>query len=227
MLAAEIWLAICKQLCIHCDCKEMPDFSFPKHDWNAPEHEKEKSKYQQGTSALAPLSLTSRGMRDIAQPVLHHCFYDYSTQNKTSKFLRTLISQPWLANSVRVLALPKSDTHENGYHTRSEIEIWNELGTQLGIPCPRWINRLLVDEEPIVVPAFERPAYGPVRDDMLQDVRLLAFDGADQNTRLHIHLTGPTVAFFKDLSLWQQYLLVGLFSKRLTHLAVSGIYGPV
>lgn len=229
MLPAEIWLHICKQLCIHCDCKEMPDFSFPKRnlDYKNSEREYETSKYQQGTSALAALSLTSRDMRDIAQPVLHHCFYNDSTQNKTSKFLRTLISQPQLANSVRVLALPKSDTHENGCHTRSEIEIWNEVGTRLGIPPPRWINRLLVDGGPIVVPAFEWPAFGPVREDMLQDVRLLAFDGEGQNKRLHIHLTGPTLTFFKDLSLWQQFLLVGICSDRLTHLAVSRIYGPV
>lgn len=228
MLPAEIWLHICKQLCIHCDCKEMPDFSFPRHNLDFKDsREYEKSKYQQGTSALAALSLTSRGMRDIAQPILHHCFYDNSTQNKTSKFLRTLISQPQLAHSVRVLALPKSDTHENGCHTRSEIEIWNEVGTRVGIPPPRWVNRLLVDGGPIVVPAFEWPAFGPVREDMLQDVRLLAFDGEGQNKRLHIHLTGPTLTFFKDLSLWQQFLLIGICSDRLTHLAVSRIYGPV
>lgn len=228
MLPAEIWLHICKQLCIHCDCKEMPDFSFPQHNLDFKDsREYEKSKYQQGTSALAALSLTSRGMRDIAQPILHHCFYDNSTQNKTSNFLRTLISQPQLAHSVRVLALPKSDAHENGCHTRSEIEIWNEVGTRVGIPPPRWVNRLLVDGGPIVVPAFEWPAFGPVREDMLQDVRLLAFDGEGQNKRLHIHLTGPTLTFFKDLSLWQQFLLIGICSDRLTHLAVSRIYGPV
>lgn len=62
---------------------------------------------------------------------------------------------------------------------------------------------------------------------MPQDVRLLAFDGVGENARIHIYLTGSTLAFFKDLSLWKQYLLIGLCSKRLTHLAVSGIYHPV
>lgn len=228
MLPVEIWLHICKQLCMHCDCKEMPDFSFPKHnlDYRDP-REYENSKYEQGKSALAALSLTSRGMRDIAQPLLHHCFYDNLNQNKTSKFLRTLISKPQLANSVRVLALPESNSCANGCHTRSEIEIWNELGTRLGIPSPRWVNRLLVDGCPIVVPVFEQPAFGPVREGFPQHVRLLAFDGEGQNKSLHIHLTGSTVAFFKDLSLWQQTLLVGICSDRLTHLAVSRIYGPV
>lgn len=229
MLPAEIWLHICRQLCVHCDHEKMPDFSFPEPDFNLRPLPKTKSDYQHGTSALAALSLTSRWMRDLSQPTLHHCFYDYPHENKTSKFLRTLISQPRLANSVRVLALPKWGDRGYEYNVRSEIETWNELGNRLGISSPRWINRLLADDSAIFVPAFERPVRGPGEEDtsMPPDVKLLAFDGLGANTPIHIHLTGRTLNFFRDLSLWKQYLLIGLCSKRLTHLAVSSIYNPV
>lgn len=229
MLPAEIWLHICRQLCVHCDHEKMPDFSFPEPDFNLRPLQPKKSDYQHGTSALAALSLTSRWMRDLSQPILHHCFYDYPHENKTSKFLRTLICQPRLANSVRVLALPQWVDRGYEYNTRSEIETWNELGTRLGIPSPRWINRLLVDERPMVVPESMRPVFRPGEEDtsMPLDVRLLAFDGVGENARIHIYLTGSTLVFFRDLSLWKQHLLIGLCSKRLTHLAVSSIYNPV
>lgn len=193
----------------------MPDFSGP---------EQVTSEYEQGKSALAALSLTSRDMRSISQPVLFHCFYDNPYQNKTSKFLRTLISQPQLASCVRVLALPgRRKVQELEYNTRYELKTWNEIGTRMNIPSPKWITRILA-EEPVSGVLEAMLAFGPFPALESEEVVLVAFDGAGQDSRLRFHWLGTEL--FGDLRFWQQFLLVALCSANLTHLAISGIYAP-
>lgn len=187
--------------------------------------EKPRSEYERGKSALAALSLTSRDMRGISQPILYHCFYDDPSQNKTSKFLRTLVAQPRLANCVRVLALPKkwesAGFHEYIEGTRGEIETWVEVSTRLDIPAPRWLSCVLSGDEPTWVD--QSYVNGQLPEPREEEV-LMAFAGTGPDSRLN-HMSGPVGDFAKDARLWQHFLLVGLCSTRLTHLAVSGIYG--
>lgn len=228
-MPTEIWLHICKQLCPHCECKQMPEFGFAKRklDKNVTEHGERKSEYQQGRSALAALSLTSREMRDISQPVLFHCFYDDSRRNNTSKYLRTLISQPRLADCVRVLALAKPEWIADEFepHTRRELEAWNEVGTRLGIPPPRWLSRVLAGEQPTALAPWRVPAWGPRVEP--PEVVLMAFTGTGPDS--HLLYDECTVAgdFNEDFRLWQHFILVGLCSARITHLALSGTYRPL
>lgn len=224
-LPAEIWLHICKQLCMHCRCKQMPEFGFGNEEidiWD-PETETRKSEYKQGKSALAALSLTSRDMRDISQPVLYHCFYDDPLQDKASKFLHTLIAQPRLADCVRVLALPeKSSAMGNReYYTRRELETWHEVSTRLEIPPPRWISRAFSGDEPTWL---NQPFMH--HGQLTQPVEhvVMSFDGTGPESLLR-HIAGPHNEFWIDVRLWQHFLLVGLCCNGLTHLAVSGIYG--
>lgn len=226
-LPAEIWLNICKQLCLHCQCNKMPEFGFgnEKPDYSVPEDERSKSEYEQGKSALAALSLTSRDMRQISQPILHHCFYDDPSQRKTPKFLRTLVAQPQLAGCVRVLALPKErSTSGSEYPTRGDFEFWSSVSTRLGIPPPRWVSRVLTGDEltwvddrswVCVPPRFTEP----------REAVLMSFDGTRPDSRLQKDIYAPFSDFFEDLRLWQQFLLVALCSTSLTHLAVTRTYG--
>lgn len=216
MLPAEIWLHIFEQLCAHCGCKEMPDFSPPniKH---------EDSDYEQGKSALAALSLTSRGVKDLSQPVLYHCFYDHPYRNDMSKFLCTLISQPRLARCVKVLSLPgnkyevdhweddhfEDDHFEDGHfeddhfehNTRDQLEAWNEASKSLGISPPKWVPGLLLGDAP---------------------GESVAFDGACKTSRLQ-YLSCEPEHYYRALRSWQQCLAVGLCSSSLTHLAIFDI----
>lgn len=217
---------LCPSLCLHYECNKMPEFGFgnEKPNYNVAEDEWSKSEYEQGKFTIAALSLTSRDMREVSQPILHHCFSDDASQRKTTKFLRTLVAQPRLAGCVRVLALPKEwSTLKSEYPTRGEFELWNEVITRLGIPPPRWVSRVLMGDEP----TWLRRPWACVQPRVIdpREAVLMSFVGTGPDSRLQKDIYASFFDFFKDLRLWQQFILVGLCSPSLTHLAVSRIYG--
>lgn len=194
----EIWLHICKQLCLHCDSREMPDFSLPQ--------------YAQGKSALAALSLTSQAMRDISQPVLYHCMYHYPHQNTASRFLRALIFHPRLASYVRVLSLPRGLNHETESDTRREVEIFHLVSATLKLPTPRWVIQALSGDASSSSSSNTAAFDGP---------------GLDSHLRYEISDLDRREFLVSEFRSWKQRIIMGLCCSGLTHLAIPDIYGPI
>lgn len=127
-LPTEIWLLILEQLCPHCHCDDIPDFRLVEHS--------------QGISALWALSLTCRSINELCRQYLYHCFYSTPTQDRASKFLRTLISQPQLGRLVRILSLPlKKYEHEiqvmeDEVMKHQDANTWIKLSEELGVNIP-------------------------------------------------------------------------------------------
>lgn len=199
MLPAEIWLNICEQLCLHCNARDIPDFSLPE--------------YEQGKSALVALSLTSQAMRDISQPVLYYSMYHYPHQNTAARFLRTLIFHPRLASYVRVLSLPRGLGHETGLghktecDARRDVHTWHQVSVTFNIPTPRWVLEAL-------------------SEDASPD-GIVAFDGPGQDSLLQYSISDRRPDLASEFRAWKQLLILSLCCSGLTHLAISNIDGPV
>lgn len=205
----EIWLQICENLCIHCHCdsNRMPDFGDPE--------------YARGKSALAALSLTSRVMKEISQPILYHCFYHCPRRNTASVFLRALIMHPRLTSYVKVLSLNGSADKGSRRDTRAEIETWNQVSNSLGLPVPRWILRLLAESGPPDLIIAARPCFdGPGQDARIHYPTLSKPEPGEQ------YLVYPDT-FLYELRGWKQFLIQGLTCASLTHLAVWDIQDSV
>lgn len=208
MLPTEIWLLIFEELCQcpHCHSHRIFDFSL--------------SVYEQGKSDLVALSLTSRAIRDMSEPVLYHCFYGYPYQNTLSKFLRTLVSQPRLASFIRALYLPEDLyarfvlKNAGEFLTRRHIESWNQASVRSGVPTPRWLIQALAEDEPSDVAEFD--GAGP--DSQLR------FKNPKRHYRIRSSMSD---LLLHDLRAWQQLLAVGICSSSLTYLAIMAIHGSV
>lgn len=130
-LPTEIWLLILEQLCPHCHCDDIPDFRLVEHS--------------QGISALWALSLTCRSINELCRQYLYHCFYSTPTQDRASKFLRTLISQPQLGRLVRILSLPlkkyeEIKVMEDEVVKHQDANTWIKLSEELGVNIPPVID---------------------------------------------------------------------------------------
>lgn len=162
----EIWLLILEQLCPHCHCYEMPDLRLHEH--------------RQDISALWALSITCRFMHEVCTPSLYHCFYSTPTQDRASKFLRTLISHPELGHHVRLLSLPEmfkkfidtlldrfgpqssptKDREEQEMVPREEAQAWINLSVNFGVRVPHTMTKAMsrgtLDED-VIIPRKIQP----------------------------------------------------------------------
>ncbi|KIL86535.1 hypothetical protein FAVG1_10365 [Fusarium avenaceum] len=111
-LPVEIFAAICRNLCVHCQHAHVVDLPPDEIDHAI-----------EAQQALSRLSRTCRRFRNIAQPILHHCYHS-GRQSELSNspewwadadarrrevetletFLRTLLERPDLAKHVRAVA---------------------------------------------------------------------------------------------------------------------------
>ncbi|KAF5022920.1 hypothetical protein F66182_5039 [Fusarium sp. NRRL 66182] len=111
-LPVEIFAAICRNLCVHCQHSHVVDL--PPDEIN---------RALEAQQALSRLSRTCRRFRNVAQPILFHCYHSGrqsdlpnspewwgDTEARTREletletFLRTLLERPDLAKYVRALA---------------------------------------------------------------------------------------------------------------------------
>ncbi|KAI6756827.1 hypothetical protein HG530_011425 [Fusarium avenaceum] len=111
-LPVEIFAAICRNLCVHCQHAHVVDLPPDEIDHAI-----------EAQQALSRLSRTCRRFRNIAQPILYHCYHS-GRQSELSNspewwadadarrrevetletFLRTLLERPDLAKHVRAVA---------------------------------------------------------------------------------------------------------------------------
>ncbi|KAG5755352.1 hypothetical protein H9Q70_002028 [Fusarium xylarioides] len=111
-LPVEIFTAICRNLCVHCQHAHVVDLPPDEIDHAI-----------EAQQALSRLSRTCRRFRNTAQPILYHCYHSGRQSNSSSSpewwadtdarrrevetlegFLRTLLERPDLAKHVRALA---------------------------------------------------------------------------------------------------------------------------
>src|SRR6478736_7546654 len=111
-LPVEIFTAICRNLCVHCQHAHVVDLPPDEIDHAI-----------EAQQALSRLSRTCRRFRNTAQPILYHCYHSGRQSDSSSSpewwgdtdarrrevetlegFLRTLLERPDLAKHVRALA---------------------------------------------------------------------------------------------------------------------------
>lgn len=174
--------------------------------------------YEQAKSDLMALSLTSRDMREIGQPVLYHCFYGYPYKNTLSKFLRTLIFHPELAGHVRALILPENLAkpfvleNESQFLTRTHIRncIW--ASSNAGMAFAAWLVRDLFWDESSEVVEF----VGPDHEQLVLKNR-----AREHGDRKEYHV------FMRAFRLWQQLLTIRLVSPSISHMAIMDVHSEL
>lgn len=122
----EIWLLILEQLCPHCHSHEIPDLRLSEHRLNI--------------LALWALSITCRSMHETCRPSLYHCFYSTPTQDRASKFLRTLIAHPELGRHIRLLSLPEMSPYHQRNPLKSANKVREEQAQVQSVEAQTWIN---------------------------------------------------------------------------------------
>ncbi|KAF4467062.1 hypothetical protein FALBO_6076 [Fusarium albosuccineum] len=153
-LSTEILLQICRHFCLHCqdEYSEAWDTRPLCYQRRREEQKRDaKSWYALNRHALFSLSLASKRLRNIAQPILYHEFvlgYDdswrtdfYSWNGRLGSFMRSITRNPDLASLVKVVhihtLLLKSQTSEEN---RAVIQ---ETASSLGIDLPSaWRQRV-------------------------------------------------------------------------------------
>ncbi|KAF5004834.1 hypothetical protein FDECE_8678 [Fusarium decemcellulare] len=153
-LSTEILLQICRHFCLHCqdEYSEAWDTRPLCYQRRREEQKRDaKSWYSLNRHALFSLSLASKRLRNIAQPILYHEFvlgYDdswrtdcYSWNGRLASFVRSITRNPDLASLVKVVhidtLLLKSQTSEEN---RAVIQ---ETASSLGIDLPSaWRQRV-------------------------------------------------------------------------------------
>ncbi len=118
-LPVELKIVVCSQLCAHCTGTTR---AYPS---------RKLTELQENLDTLSSLSKTSRLLRNIAQPILHHHFpfrRGYAITH-LYLFIRTLVTQPDLASDVCMLslecrldALDKPATLRNRYIARNDSD---------------------------------------------------------------------------------------------------------
>ncbi|KFA60161.1 hypothetical protein S40285_09704 [Stachybotrys chlorohalonatus IBT 40285] len=114
-LPVEILILILGSFCLHCcGAFDIPFAYFP----NRGEETLKRSWYSVDRQALHSLCLVSKGLRDIAQPILHHEFSlgygesyrsrSHDWQRRLVPFLRTVLLRPDLAAKVRILSVGRT-----------------------------------------------------------------------------------------------------------------------
>ncbi|KAJ3544251.1 hypothetical protein NM208_g3158 [Fusarium decemcellulare] len=153
-LSAEILLSICGYFCLHCQDEYSEAWDTRPLCYQRRREEQKrgaKSWYSLNRHALFSLSLASKRLRNIAQPILYHEFvlgYDdswrtdfYSWNGRLASFMRSVTRNPDLASLVKVVhidtLLLKSQTNEeNG-------AVIQETASSLGIDLPSaWRRRV-------------------------------------------------------------------------------------
>ncbi|KAF5723963.1 hypothetical protein FMUND_1284 [Fusarium mundagurra] len=104
-LPAEILQSICGQFCHHCQGNTLiPHFDLPLTIENDPDRDT-YSANAEAVQNLCALSLVSRRLRKVAQPILYHEFPSLELRRgRLEPFLRTIIARPDLATAVKTLA---------------------------------------------------------------------------------------------------------------------------
>lgn len=208
-LPTEIWRKIFQNLCIHC---QQPAHSDNQIDFTLPDA-------REGQAALRNLSLVSRDCRALSQDILFHHFYNLSdsgkwrprredwrpiTKEKTPRMLRALISNPYLAEHVRMMAL--FDQGQSWYEgiTREDLQSWSEVSRSHRVQVPADITTALDPQESGENPFFCFNQPGPMAEIQCSD-----------------RDTGDAEWIREDVYTWMYYLLVKL-APNLTHLQLAG-----
>ncbi|GKU00087.1 unnamed protein product [Fusarium langsethiae] len=164
-LPVEVFTAICRNLCVHCQHAHVVDLPPDEIDHAI-----------EAQQALSRLSRTCRRLRSIAQPILYHCYYsrrksgsshniEFSgdTDNRTCEigilraFLRTLLQRPDLAKHVRALALfaLKEDTF--GKISQDMQDLFRQAGERAGfraLPSYEQVDSKWLQEASIMAAPF-------------------------------------------------------------------------
>lgn len=199
-LPVEIWRKIFQSLCVHC---QQPADSNNQIDFRLPDA-------QDGQDALRNLCLVSRECRALSQDILFHHFYNLSgggtwhptTKDRAPRMLRALISNPYLAKQVRMMAL--FDQEECWYDgiTREDLQSWSGVSRSHDVHVPEDVTTALDPEDSGENPCifFDQP--GPTAELQRSSDR----DRADDSHWLR-----------EDIYKWMYYLLAKL-APNLTHL---------
>lgn len=185
----EVWLLILEQLCPHCHSHEIPDLRLPEHRLDM--------------SALWALSITCRSMHETSRPSLYHCFYSTPTQDRASKFLRTLIAHPQLGRHIRLLSLPEMSPYHQRNPLESATKVREEQAQVQRVEAQIWIN--LSVNRGIRVPHILTKAISP-----------------SKGSAEVVMVPKKSLDTLRD---WLHILIIGL-CPRVTHLELPFIPGP-
>ncbi|RGP60822.1 hypothetical protein FSPOR_10425 [Fusarium sporotrichioides] len=164
-LPVEIFTAICRNLCVHCQHAHVVDLPPDEIDHAI-----------EAQQALSRLSRTCRRLRSIAQPILYHCYYsrrnsgsshniEFSgdTDNRTCEigilraFLRTLLQRPDLAKHVRALALFALKEDTVGKISQDMQDLFRQAGERAGfraLPSYEQVDSKWLQEASIMAAPF-------------------------------------------------------------------------
>lgn len=219
-LPAEIWRQIFQNFCVHCqqprNSDNLPDFRL--------------SDAREGKAALRSLCLVSRECRALSQDILFHSFYNLSDggywrrpteklhwklvpkelapKELAPRMLRTLVSNPCLAENVRMMALFNLEQFWFEGITRQDLQSWSQVCGTHNIEVPQEITTALnpedSSEDPLIF--FDQP--GPTAQ----------LQPAKRDTPEARHLRNV-------FCLWMYYLLIKL-TPNLTHLQLEDPLEP-
>ncbi|RGP68923.1 hypothetical protein FLONG3_7984 [Fusarium longipes] len=164
-LPVEIFTAICRNLCAHCQHAHVVDLPPDEIDHAI-----------EAQQALSRLSRTCRHLRSIAQPILYHCYHsgrqsdlsnspewcantgDRRREVETLKaFLRTLLQRPDLAKHVRALAFFALREVTIGKVSRDTQYLFRQAGERAGfraLPSYAHVDSKWLQEASIMAAPF-------------------------------------------------------------------------
>ncbi|XEU99227.1 hypothetical protein FSHL1_004514 [Fusarium sambucinum] len=164
-LPVEIFTAICRNLCVHCQHAHVVDLPPDQIDHAI-----------EAQQALSRLSRTCRRLRSIGQPILYHCYHsgrqsDLSNSpdclngtgarscevRNLSVFLRTLLQRPDLAKNVRALALFALKEDTVGKISPDMQDLFRQAGERAGfraLPSYERVDSKWLQEASIMATPF-------------------------------------------------------------------------
>lgn len=164
-LPVEIFTAICRNLCVHCQHAHVVDLPSDEIDHAI-----------EAQQALSRLSRTCRRLRSIAQPILYHCYYSGRQSNLSDSsesqgdtdvrghevgilrvFLRTLLQRPDLAKQVRALALFALREDSAGKTPQDMQDLFRQAGERAGfraLPSYEQVDSKWLQEASIMAAPF-------------------------------------------------------------------------